>query len=210
MPKQNNGLSTGLLSYKDDILFNAEAKRNNYLKYINSIGLDDGKIAFFDFVAKGTTQMYLQKIAKKNILGLYFMQLEPDFMKDKNLQISPYYKESERESSVIFDKYYILETVLTSPQSSVEEFDVNGSPIFSAETRSVQDIDCVMKMQEAVVRYFKKYLEICPRTEVKVNKIQDEIFLKLLSKVTILDNTFLNLVTEDQFFNRFTKVTDVI
>lgn len=210
MPKQNNGLSTGLLSYKDDILFNAEAKRNNYLKYINSIGLDDGKIAFFDFVAKGTTQMYLQKIAKKNILGLYFMQLEPDFMKDKNLQISPYYKESERESSVIFDKYYILETVLTSPQSSVEEFDVNGSPIFSAETRSVQDIDCVMKMQEAIIKYAEKYLTICPLLEIADNKLLNEDFLNILSNVKILDSDFLNLATEDPFFNRFTKVTDVI
>ena len=138
------------------------------------------------------------------------MQLEPDFMKDKNLQISPYDKESERESSGIFDKYYILETVLTSSQSSVEEFDVNGSPIFSAETRSVQDIDCVMKMQEAIIKYAEKYLTICPLLEIADNKLLNEDFLNILSNVKILDSDFLNLATEDPFFNRVTKVTDVI
>lgn len=196
-----------LCQYADVILKNTKLKCKNYVKYIEQFGNIEGSIAFFDFVAKGTTQFYLQRLVKNHIMGLYFLRLESHVL---DLDVLSFYTDDERETSAIFDNYYILEILLTSPEPSVEEFDVLGQPIFSEETRFAQDIDCVMRMQEAVVRYFKKYLEICPRTEVKVNKIQDEIFLKLLSKVTILDNTFFNLVTEDQFFNRFTKVTDVI
>lgn len=43
------------------ILEKAKHKRCNYLKYIESLKLPDGKIGVFDFVAKGTTQLFLQK-----------------------------------------------------------------------------------------------------------------------------------------------------
>ncbi len=56
--------------------------------------------------------MYLQKLFAQHIKGFYFLQLEPEFMADKGLDIEPFYSDEEKNSSAIFDNYYILETIL--------------------------------------------------------------------------------------------------
>lgn len=200
----------GLLKYVKPIIQNSIVKRENNKKYINSLNVRDGDISLFDFVAKGTSQLYLQKLVNNHIKGLYFMQLEPQFMKDMNLDIIPFYKEEEREKSAIFENYYILETLLTSPEASVDEFDDNGAPVFTIETRSESDIDCVMKAQNGIIEYTKKYLQLCPTSAININKKLDEQFLMLLRHVAINDTDFLRLTVEDPFFNRMTDITDVL
>ena len=201
---------SGLLKYVKPIIQNSIVKRENNKKYINSLNVKDGDISLFDFVAKGTSQLYIQKLVNNHIKGLYFMQLEPQFMKDMNLDIIPFYKEEEREKSVIFENYYILETLLTSPEASVDEFDDNGTPVFAIETRSERDIDCVMKAQNGIVEYTKKFLQLCPTSAININKKLDEQFLMLLRHVAINDIDFLRLTVEDPFFNRMTDITDVL
>ena len=201
---------SGLLKYVKPIIQNSIVKRENNKKYINSLNVKDGDISLFDFVAKGTSQLYIQKLVNNHIKGLYFMQLEPQFMKDMNLDIIPFYKEEEREKSAIFENYYILETLLTSPEASVDEFDDNGTPVFAIETRSERDIDCVIKAQNGIVEYTKKYLQLCPTSAININKKLDEQFLMLLRHVAINDIDFLRLTVEDPFFNRMTDITDVL
>ena len=201
---------SGLLKYVKPIIQNSIVKRENNKKYINSLNVKDGDISLFDFVAKGTSQLYIQKLVNNHIKGLYFMQLEPQFMKDMNLDIIPFYKEEEREKSAIFENYYILETLLTSPEASVDEFDDTGTPVFAIETRSERDIDCVMKAQNGIVEYTKKFLQLCPTSAININKKLDEQFLMLLRHVAINDIDFLRLTVEDPFFNRMTDITDVL
>lgn len=200
----------GLMKYAKPIINNAVIKKENNKKYINSLNIKEGDISLFDFVAKGTSQLYIQKLVNNHIKGLYFMQLEPQFMKDMKLDIIPFYKEEEREKSVIFESYYILETLFTSPESSVDEFDDNGTPVFAKETRSERDIECVMKAQDGIVEYVKKYLKICPDSAININKKLDEQFLLLLRHVEINDTDFLGLTVEDPFFNRMTDITDIL
>ena len=201
---------SGLLKYVKPIIQNSIVKRENNKKYINSLNIKDGDISLFDFVAKGTSQLYIQKLVNNHIKGLYFMQLEPQFMKDMNLDIIPFYKEEEREKSAIFENYYILETLLTSPEASVDEFEDNGTPVFAIETRSERDIDCVIKAQNGIVEYTKKYLQLCPTSAININKKLDEQFLMLLRHVAINDTDFLRLTVEDPFFNRMTDITDAL
>lgn len=200
----------GLLKYRKPILDAAQVKKQNNRRNIESLSLDDKPIALFDFVAKGTSQMYIQKLIPNDIYGLYFLQLEPEFMKDKGLKIQPFYTEEERDKSAIFDNYYILETLLTSPEASVDEFDDGGQPIYAGETRSERDIACFMKAQEGVIEYVDKYLRLCPRGKIKNNKKLDEIFLALIHNVEIQDKDFLGLMVEDPFFNRMTDIKDVL
>lgn len=200
----------GLLKYTEVILKASAIKKANNNKYLAKLDIKEGEIAFFDFVAKGTSQMYAQKLLINKIIGLYFLQLEPEYMKDKNLDIEPFYTESERETSAIFDNYYILETLLTSPNPSVAEFDSCGVPVFSDETRSAKDIECFMRAQDGIIEYTNRYIAICPQSEQMINKNLDEIFLKLVHNVQILDKDFLELMVEDPFFNRMTDITDIL
>ena len=126
------------------------------------------------------------------------------------MDIRPFYTEEERENSAVFDSYYILETLLTSPDPSVNEFDGRGEPVYAKETRSKKDIDCFMRAQEGILEYVDTYLSICPESERGINKELDEVMLMLIHKVEILDGDFLELTVEEPFFNRMTAITDVL
>lgn len=205
-----NPKESGLLQYAESILESSKEKRTNYLKYIDSLNPKDGETALFDFVAKGTSQYFLNRVVKNNITGFYFMQLEPDYGREKSLDIIPFYTEEERVGSAIFDNYYVLETILTSPEPSLDEFDSEGNPVYAEETRTRKDISCVMLAQSGVVDYAKKYFEICPKGCRKINKKLDECILRMIHNMEITDKDFMELFIEDPFFNRNIHITDIV
>ena len=199
-----------LLDFTAEILDHAVVSRKNYLTYIERLGLKSGETGFFDFVAKGTTQMYMGRLMEQHLKGIYFLRLDKEQMQGKNLDIISFYDTEEMNSSVIFRDYYILETMLTAPMPSVSEFDGNGSPVYAEETRKESDIRCFQEAQEGIRGYFREYLQLCPISARKINKKLDEIFLALVHGIEITDRDFLNLKVEDPFFNRMTDMTDML
>jgi len=204
----NDGV--GLLKYKNVILDNARKQYHNYREYIAGLHMGKGDIAFFDFVAKGTCQMFIQRLVDDHMKGFYFLQLEPEYMIDKELDIQPFYFMEETDAGAIYDNYYILETLLTAPHPSVREFDEKGEPVFAKETRSGKSIRCFERAQEGIFDYFRTYMKLCSEPERTVNKELDEIFLRLVQEIKITDTDFLELMIEDPFFNRSTKITDML
>ncbi len=193
------------------ILEKSRKQRENYKLYIDKLGVDDEGLALFDFVAKGTTQMYLNRLFKnQHLKGFYFLQLEPEFMADKGLDIEPFYSDEEKNTSAIFDNYYILETMLTSPYPQMLEMDDNGSPVFAEETRNDIDINVFKRAQDGIEQYFRDYITILPEKDRIVNKALDEKLLELVNKVKILDEEFMAIKVEDPFFGRMTDIKDVI
>ena len=67
-----------------------------------------------------------------------------------------------------------------------------------------------MEAQQGILDYFKTYLKLCPNEVRLEDKVIDEAFLKMIHGVKILDERFLKLNVEDPFFNRMTKITDVL
>ncbi len=193
-----------------EILAKADRQRGNYKKYIKKLGMREEDTALFDFVAKGTAQMYLQRLFPQHIKGFYFLQLEPEFMADKGLDIQPFYLDEEKNTGMIFDNYYILETILTSPYPQTEEFDGEGNPVFAAETRNEKDMQCLKRAQDGIVTYFEEYLRMLPGGARESNKKLGELFLSLINKIQIKDQDFLSLKVEDPFFGRMTDLKDVV
>lgn len=192
------------------ILARAGGHKLHYQKYIEKQGVLEDKIAMFDFVAKGTTQLYLGRLFPQRVKGFYFLQLEPEFMADKGLDIEPFYPEEDKNASAVFDNYYILETMLTSPYPQVEEFDADGNPMFAEETRNERDIKCLERVQAGIEQYFDDYIRLLPQEARTENKKLDEMLLSLVNKIQILDEDFLALTVEDLFFGRMTGVRDVL
>lgn len=195
---------------RKEILRKARTQREFYKKYIEKLDIQDANIAIFDFVAKGTMQMYLQKLFNYHLKGFYFLQLEPEFMADKGLDIDPFYSNEEKDASAVFENYYILETILTSPYSQVEEFDTEGNPVFAKETRTDENIKCLEQAQRGITVYFDEYLTILPDAARIENKRLDEKLLALVNKIKIKDKNFLAFKVEDPFFGRTTDIKDVI
>jgi FMN phosphatase YigB (HAD superfamily) len=202
--------SGDIYDYEDEILEKSKVCRKNYQKYIEGLHVVQGEIAFFDFVARGTTQMYVERLTDNHIKGLYFLQLEPDCMKNKGVDIVSFYTYEEKDGSAIFDNYFILEMILTSQMPSLDEFDEHGNPCYAMETRSVEDIGCCMNVQEGITDYFKTYIKICPKTARNPGKKIDEILLSLIHDICIEDKQFTDLKVEDLFFNRMTNIRDYI
>ncbi|MBR1598158.1 MAG: hypothetical protein IJ661_04485 [Lachnospiraceae bacterium] len=200
----------GMLEYTEAILERSKIQRQNYMNYIARLNMCEGSIAFFDFVAKGTTQMYVQSLTSHLLKGFYFLQLEPEFMKDKGLDIEPFYSTKETGDSAIFDNYYILETLLTAPDPQVMEFDENGEPVYAVELRCEKDLKCFEEMQQGVLEYFDDYLKLITEGIHTENKVLDEKMLALIHSFKIADESFLSLTVEDPFFNRMTNVMDLI
>ena len=196
--------------WKRKILAKAVTQRDNYKRYIKKLDIQTGNIAIFDFVAKGTVQMYLRKLFPQHIKGFYFLQLEPEFMENKGLDIQPFYSDKEKDTSIIFDNYYILEAILTSSYPQLMEFDGEGNPVFTAETRNEKDIRCFEKAQKGILTYFEDYLRILPEGAREENKKLDESFLALINNIPIRNKDFLALKIEDPFFGRTTDMKDMI
>ena len=199
-----------LENYKEEIIERSSLLRNNYRCYINKINIKAGDIAFFDFVAKGTVQKYLRELINNHIKGLYFLQLEEENMRQFNLDIESFYTMEERYNTTIFEDYYILETILTSPEPSLSEFDFYGDPVFANETRCEEELECVLEEQNGIFEYFTTFLKLCPDEERIENKKLDELFLALIHKVNVTERKFLNLKVEDPFFNRNTEIITLL
>lgn len=200
----------GLLDYAKEILERASIDRRGYQAYIGRLGMKKGDTAFFDFVAKGTCQMYMGRLLKNHLKGLYFLQLEEEYMRGKGLDIVPFYRADETGDSAIFENYYILETILTAPSPSVKGFDENGEPYYAKETREPEDLRCIQEVQDGILDYFRTYLSLCPKEARSENKALDEAFLSMIHGVLIRNEAFWKLKTEDPFFNRMTDMTNLI
>lgn len=205
-----NEFENGILKYRKAILGRAAKVRKGYKTYIKGLDVKEGTIALFDFVAKGTTQYFINRLVENHLKGLYFLQVEPDYMKSKNLDIIPFYSDEEINGSAIFDSYYIMETILTCASPSVLEFSDSGEPIYSDETRSDTDKECIGRAQKGIINFFKDYCSLCPLEDRIINKKLDEVFLSLIHNVEISDCEFLKLIVEDPFFNRMTNITDLL
>ena len=192
------------------ILNRSNQLRQNYKYYIDKCGFEDNKIGLFDFVAKGTSQLYLRKLFTQHLKGFYFLQLEPEFMADKGLDIEPFYTDKEKNQSSIYDNYYILETILTAPHPQVLEFDDNGEPVYATETRKRKDLETISLAQEGIIDYFTRLSDLMSLDRYEVNKQLDEAILSLINKVKISDEGFMSLTVEDPFFGRMTDIKDLI
>ncbi len=104
----------------------------------------------------------------------------------------------------------MLETIITSPEPSVDEFDDDGEPAFATETRDAEAIRCAMDIQEGIEAFFDDYIAIVPEEMRVINKGLDEVLLTLIKKIRVKDEAFYRMVVEDPFFGRMTGMGDVI
>jgi len=204
---KKTGERSRLMDYAEEILNVAEVNRNNYLVYLKSLNIVEGDIAFFDFVARGTVQMYIGRLTDKHLKGFYFWQQDHAYMREKGLDIQTFY---EVEESEIAHNYLVLETVLMAPRPTVVGFDVNGRACFAEETRTEKDLRCIQKVQDGITDYFQTYLKITPEWESTQEKKLEESILSLSEKIEIRDRDFLSLKDEDPFFQRSTSVLDLL
>lgn len=204
---EDDGTQGGLLDYKEEILEAAKTSRDGYLQYMKRLKLAEGDIAFYDFVARGTVQMYIERLTERHLKGFYFWQQDRELMWEKGLDIQSYFKPEE---SAISHYYLVLENVLMAPQPSVLEFDETGNACFAEETRTERELRCIQRVQDGITDYFRTYLTLTPGWERREGKALEELILSLMREIEIRDADLLTLRDEDLFFHRTTALSDLI
>lgn len=204
---EGGGEYRSLLSYRDEILHAASVNRRNYQKYLDTLELTEGDIAFFDFVARGTVQAYVQRLTDRHLRGFYFWQHGTKYIKEKGLDVQTFYAPEE---NLIEQSYLALEPVLMSPQPSVVGFDEEGAAIFARETRTEENIRSVQSVQSGISDYFQTYRKLDPAWESCREGTLEAAVFSLVSKLDIRDEGFLSLKDEDTFFNRVTKIGELL
>lgn len=197
--------------YKEVILHKAKNCRRGYKKYIADMKLNEGAIAFFDFVSSGTSQMFLKRLVDNTLEGFYFIRIEENYKEKKDLNITSFYEMKKNdECNELFKNYYILETILTSQSPSLKEINEQGEFIYQQEMRTNKELECIEAIQEGIRKYFLTYknLHIC-YVENEDREL-DEKILGLIHKLKIDNKTFLELKLNDIFFHRITKMEELI
>lgn len=199
-----------ILRYKDVIIKRARKNRINYLSYIGSLNVGE-RVSFSDFVSTGTCHLALEKIMNQRIKGYYFMKVKADDQEKEMLDVDSFYRaEEDQESKKIYEDYFVLENILTSPMPSLLRFEENGNPLYVNESRTKQEIEFVMRVQEGIVEYFKQYLSILPEPDAEKDKKCSELLFELLHSISVDNKIFWLMEWDDNFYSRKSKVKDLM
>ncbi len=133
--------------YKDRIIMNASLERENYIKYIDSLGLSHSDtLGCVNFVGRGITQRFMAKIMERELAGFYFgREIEmSDFFgsTDKCFALYEEYMSPHTSRSNLAMKFIYGEVIFSSPEEQLVNFERNGCPIFEQrpEKRNFEQI----------------------------------------------------------------------
>jgi len=146
------------LRHKDKILRRSKELRDNYLMYLNQFDFN-GKVAFFDFVASGTCQLYLEKILGIKFDGLYFMRLLKD---NKELKIKSFLENSTEynKGNYLYDNYLYLEQIIMPYFPSLSHFNDLGEPVYFGEGRESDSVEYIKEIQQGIINYYIDYIKL--------------------------------------------------
>lgn len=147
--------------HEDKIYKRSNDIRENYIKYIESLGLqENGKYAFYDFVSCGTCQYFLDKFVPFNLQGLYCGYYDSVTGGKRTIPIKALFINLDyfQKETYFFKNYLLLEYIMTSTMSSVVDMDTDGTPVFDKENRSQRELAVIVSAQESIKDYVKEYI----------------------------------------------------
>lgn len=202
--------------YEREILESCRKERENYLCYLDTeVEKKCRKIASIDFIASGSVQNGLCRLMpEKEVIGFYFQKkITADMELEKNIRTNSFYKpcsEFEMDAN-IYQFYLFLELILTSPEPTFYSMGADNSPVFMEETREQGEIDLVMDMQEAILKYTSDISGIYPLLmDEKINiAFPDQILGFLGQEYTeITSEKVLNMTLTDEYISKKFNIFD--
>ena len=130
----------------------ARETREGYLNYSQKCGIKpDETFAVVDFIARGTTQFYLERLLPNKLVGFYYGNYA--FEPEDDCDIHYYLQE---DSTKLLDNYIELESFFSSPEPSAERVTSTGDICFAKEIRSEEDLNDL----QIVLDHAQKYIEV--------------------------------------------------
>ncbi|MDE7312827.1 MAG: hypothetical protein K2N87_14595 [Eubacterium sp.] len=152
-----------VLEQQPVIQMRAKGLRQNYIRYMEKMGIDgQKKYIFFDLASQGTCQHYLSQYFGLDLSGLYFWRriipTNDAFCEERAGCYESGLPEDEARSVM---KYYLyLEAVLTDPDiPSVQCFTDQGNPVYGQEKRTAGEIQFIREAQQGIIDFFRGYMK---------------------------------------------------
>ena len=136
------------VSFQESFFSRNADNRKGYIKYLEKSGIDKRKTFLLcDLVAAGTVSIALSGLFEKSLLNYCLVK----FIRRNKDNYDAFETLSRESYSGIISNYYILEEIFTSLDPSIEGFDLNGSPIYSSDERSAEELEFIRKAQEIIM-----------------------------------------------------------
>lgn len=140
-----------LKPFEEEILEYAGKERENYLAYLDGIGISDGDV-MADIGYSGTIQYYMTKLLGHPTRGAYLAVFkENKKLLDLGSEVHAMYMGGRDDfSDVIKDTQLYLESVLKAPYGQLLCFNDDGEPVYKDEApMSIE----TSEIQEGMIRY---------------------------------------------------------
>jgi len=157
--------------YEKEILWEADRERQNYLAYLDSVGLKSD-FAIIDSQLYGTTQFYLGKLLDAKLRGYYFcvcMDKTNQYLKQNIMQgCFPGRTGLDGKDSSIYKNAAFIEAFFTAPNGMLEYIKDNGEKQYAEKKQNQINFDTRLEMMEGIQEYLKEAVTFCERYNVDI------------------------------------------
>ncbi len=169
-----------IYDYEKEIMEHSQKTRNNYIKYLNRLGIDlEKKYLLCELDGKGTSLYYLNHLFKQELDSLYMMRYH--FMDDiYSFQSEVMYDIGMGcDDNSIHRNIAFVESIFSAPHPSAEDMEEGGIPVFAEEVRSEEQIKIMLKMQDAMEAFCEEYFRTMYISDKPMNRELPLHFLEL-------------------------------
>lgn len=159
----------------------SQVTRDNYKEYLTHLGIDlNKKYLLCELDGKGTSHFYLNRLFGQELDSFYLVR---QHYKDNEYQV---------RSEAVYDTWradleynsmnrntVLLESIFSSPCPSVEDMSEGGKPLFGIEVRTQEQIQVMLKMQEAMEYLCLEYFQAMYTEHQPINRELPIHFLEL-------------------------------
>ncbi len=146
--------------------------RENYLGYIQKIGLDE-TCAVVDLGYYGNNQRYLNKLTKKKMSGYYFnANLAKQNRNTIHQTMTACFQEKKDftgKNSQVLKKMIYIESFLTAPYGMIKAVDKNGEFIYSSSKKNQDFFRDKIEMNQGVKQFISDYINWFGEFDIDLN-----------------------------------------
>jgi len=168
--------------YEKEILSEARREKNNYMKYLESLGLSSDFV-IIDSQLYGTTQYYLGKMLDRRLSGYYFCACLDETNKylDQNLMNGcfPGKKELDGRQSSIYKNAAFIEAFFTAPNGMLECIEDDGGRRYAENKQNQLNFDVRLDMLAGIQEFLEEMIEIYDQYQIDI-KEEDIYFVDKL------------------------------
>ena len=146
--------------YEPRLRAQAAECRARWRRYLERAGIRPGdRCVLMDFVSVGNTQYFLREGLGMDLDGAFIGLPDYSSYRTREIPVSYFLTGETNDAFRLFNSYMEMEYIMTSPEPSLDGFDVDGNPVFAAETRMREDLDEVSRVHGMLRAFMTDFIE---------------------------------------------------